>query len=116
MNEEVEPRERAKPLSCMPKGLPDLTLIHSTCTCSPQAHRHTATATTTITFTAITVTVTSIPILLTASSITRSLSSSSSSTMADLVGSSSEYTPKFAPFLGMGGIAFAMIFGCTDNV
>jgi hypothetical protein len=26
----------------------------------------------------------------------------------------SEFTPKFAPFLGMGGIAFAMIFGCTD--
>jgi hypothetical protein len=25
----------------------------------------------------------------------------------------SELTPKFAPFLGMGGIAFAMIFGCT---
>ncbi|KAJ9625669.1 v-type proton ATPase 16 kDa proteolipid subunit 2 [Taxawa tesnikishii (nom. ined.)] len=24
----------------------------------------------------------------------------------------SEYTPKFAPFFGMGGIAFAMIFGC----
>lgn len=25
----------------------------------------------------------------------------------------SEFTPKFAPFLGMGGIAFAMIFGCA---
>lgn len=24
-----------------------------------------------------------------------------------------DLTPKFAPFLGMGGIAFAMIFGCT---
>lgn len=24
----------------------------------------------------------------------------------------SEYTPKFAPFFGMAGIAFAMIFGC----
>jgi hypothetical protein len=23
-----------------------------------------------------------------------------------------EVAPKFAPFLGMGGIAFAMIFGC----
>jgi len=23
-----------------------------------------------------------------------------------------DLTPKFAPFLGMGGIAFAMIFGC----
>lgn len=26
--------------------------------------------------------------------------------------SSVELTPKFAPFLGMAGIAFAMIFGC----
>ncbi|MCJ1269195.1 v-type proton ATPase 16 kDa proteolipid subunit 2 [Lobaria immixta] len=25
----------------------------------------------------------------------------------------SEFTPKFAPFLGMSGIAFAMIFGCA---
>jgi len=24
----------------------------------------------------------------------------------------SEYTPKFAPFFGMAGIAFAMVFGC----
>ncbi|PPJ61393.1 hypothetical protein CBER1_11340 [Cercospora berteroae] len=31
--------------------------------------------------------------------------------MADY-SSTSELTPKFAPFLGMGGIAFAMIFGC----
>ena len=28
--------------------------------------------------------------------------------MADVQG---ELTPKFAPFIGMGGIAFAMIFG-----
>nr|OQO28135.1 V-type proton ATPase 16 kDa proteolipid subunit 2 [Rachicladosporium sp. CCFEE 5018] len=27
-------------------------------------------------------------------------------------GGNSEYTPRFAPFLGMAGIAFAMIFGC----
>ena len=26
----------------------------------------------------------------------------------------SDLTPKFAPFLGMAGIAFAMIFGCTS--
>ncbi|KAK8205525.1 v-type proton ATPase 16 kDa proteolipid subunit 2 [Zalaria obscura] len=27
--------------------------------------------------------------------------------------SDSEFAPKFAPFFGMGGIAFAMIFGCV---
>ena len=32
------------------------------------------------------------------------------STMAEI---STDLTPKFAPFIGMGGIAFAMIFGCT---
>ena len=26
-----------------------------------------------------------------------------------------DLAPKFAPFLGMAGIAFAMIFGCTDE-
>ena len=31
--------------------------------------------------------------------------------MADTAGG--DLTPKFAPFLGMAGIAFAMIFGCT---
>ena len=36
------------------------------------------------------------------------------STMADTV-MGGDLTPKFAPFLGMGGIAFAMIFGCTPH-
>jgi len=27
-----------------------------------------------------------------------------------------DLTPKFAPFLGMGGIAFAMIFGCKRRI
>ena len=34
--------------------------------------------------------------------------------MADAMAEvATDLTPKFAPFLGMGGIAFAMIFGCT---
>ena len=31
--------------------------------------------------------------------------------MADTL--TDDLTPKFAPFLGMAGVAFAMIFGCT---
>lgn len=33
--------------------------------------------------------------------------------MAD-VGHGDDLSPRFAPFLGMAGIAFAMIFGCTN--
>ena len=35
--------------------------------------------------------------------------------MADVLAQTKEYAPKFAPFLGMGGIAFAMMFGCEKH-
>ncbi len=38
-----------------------------------------------------------------------------SSTMADLPKLTDDLAPKFAPFLGMAGVAFAMIFGCNTT-
>jgi len=32
-----------------------------------------------------------------------------------MAGETDDFAPKFAPFLGMAGVAFAMIFGCTHR-